>query len=181
LLRLVQLVLFGSNRRKKKARAKSRRPRRAPILISDPMLTSIWGSLAASYFPDRTDLLSYVVRWSTRRQKRVLGSCNITKRVISVARELNAAEHHVWLEPLLYHEMCHAVLERSVSRRGRKILWHGPEFKALERQHPGIGAMDAWIKGGGWRSAVLSSRARMHWEARRATRKASLAVEAKAS
>ena len=183
-MRLVQLVLFGPKRRlargNKKRPARARHARRAPILISDPMLTSKWAELVALYFPQRTDLHSYVVRWSTRRQKRVLGSCNITKRVISVARELNWPEHHIWLEPLLYHEMCHAVLERSVSRRGRKVLWHGPEFKALERQHPGICAMDAWIKGGGWRSAVLSSRARMHWEARRATRKVALVSEAEA-
>jgi hypothetical protein len=180
LLRLVQLVLFGSKRRGPKKRAAHnivRRTRRPNIVISDPHLTALWVSLGTKYFPEKSELSSYAVRWSTRRQKRVLGSCNMTKKIISIARELKSPEHHIWLEALLYHEMCHAVLERSVSRRGRKILWHGPEFKSLEARHPGIEALDHWIKSGGWKSAVLSNRARTHWENRRSIRKASSALE----
>ena len=123
------------------------------------------------YFPDRPDLHNYIVRWSNRRQKRVLGSCNMNRRIVTVAKELNVAECQKWLEPLLYHEMCHAVLERSVSRRGRKMRWHGPEFKALELRHPGIIHLDAWIRGGGWKHAVQSNRASAVWAKRRSNSK----------
>ena len=35
---------------------------------------------------------------------------------------------------------------------------HTKEFKLLERQHPGIKLLDAWIKQGGWISAVKKSK-----------------------
>lgn len=179
LLRFAQLILFGTKRPSRLARKRRPALRKPRTVICDPALTLMWLELANTYFPDRTDLSNYKVRWSTRRQKRVLGSCNMTKRIVSVARELNTPEHHHWLEPLLYHEMCHAVLERSVSKRGRKILWHGPEFKALEARHPGIPALDFWIKSGGWRSAVLSARAKSSWEVRRAVIKSTSMMEVK--
>ena len=57
------------------------------------------------------------------------------------------------LEALLYHELCHAVLGPLPVVRGRRAV-HGREFRALERRHPAIPALDAWIKQGGWRTAV---------------------------
>lgn len=87
-----------------------------------------------------------------------------------VARELDAPQHARWLPPLLYHELCHAVLGPDVARKQGKRCWHGKEFRALERRHPEIPALDRWIKEGGWRSAVLSARARAAAAKRRSAR-----------
>ncbi len=124
------------------------------------ILRTFWQSLAEEFFPEHPHILHYQVRWSQRKQKRTLASCLTERRVVTVARELNYPEHQVWLKPLLYHEMCHAVLGREVSRTKRGYAWHGPEFKALERRHPLIPIFDAWVKAGGWARAVRSDRAR---------------------
>ena len=126
----------------------------------DTILQALWQSLAQEFFPEQTHLHSYQIRWSKRKQKRTLASCVTERCRVTVARELNYSEHRVWLKPLLYHEMCHAVLGREVSRTKRGFAWHGPEFKALERRHPLIPLFDAWVQAGGWARAVRSDRAR---------------------
>ena len=123
-------------------------------------LKQLWIQIQQQFFPDRADLNQYVVRWSKRNQKRTLASCNTERLRIIVAKELNHPDHAQWLEPLLYHEMCHAVLGWDVSRKNGKYRWHGPEFKQLERAHPGIAELDRWIKIGGWQKAIRSHRAR---------------------
>lgn len=62
-----------------------------------------------------------------------------------------------YLEALIYHEMCHAVLGPPKVVRGRRVI-HGKEFKALERLHPEIKALDNWINSGGWNLSVRQSR-----------------------
>ena len=146
-------------------RAKPRAPRVAPADSSE--LLQIWKSLRVNYFPERTELDDYSIRWSSRPQRRTLASCSFGRRKVIVAKELNYPNHKRWLAPLLYHEMCHAVLgetARSASGRGD---WHGSAFKALEKRHPEIPALDHWIKSGGWRSAVLSDRAKSAWAKKR--------------
>lgn len=129
----------------------------------DAVLKEIWLKVRRGYFPEREDLDSYEICWSRRRQKRTLASCNVRQRRVIVAKELNHHQHITWLEPLLYHEMCHAYLGKNVERRGGKRAWHGAEFRALERRHPGIKQLDHWIKSGGWHTAVRSERTRsMH-------------------
>jgi hypothetical protein len=130
---------------------------------SDPFLTAMWVRIRQIYFPERTDIDGYTISWSTRRQKRTLASCNMTKRRVVVARELRYSEYIVWLDPLLYHEMCHAFFGEDVQKHRRKRLWHGPEFRSLERRHPAIPALDAWIKSGGWLQAIRRERARSRW------------------
>lgn len=127
---------------------------------SDSRLWGAWQKLVQSRFPERVDLLNYSVHWSKRRQRRTLASCCVAKRRVVVARELNRPEHYQWIEALLYHEMCHAVLGDSVGRIGGKRAWHGPQFKHLERLHEGIPALNRWIKEGGWARAVRSDRGR---------------------
>jgi len=127
---------------------------------SDPILIQIWREIRKLYFADREDIDDYTVVWSTRRQKRTLASCNVRRRRIVVARELRYPDYLGWLSPLLYHEMCHAILGFNVAQRNRKRLWHGAEFRALESRHPGIIALDSWIKSGGWFQAVRRERAR---------------------
>ena len=58
-----------------------------------------------------------------------------------------------YLEPLLYHEMCHAALGEPEIVKGKRIM-HGSDFKALEKKHPEITQLNSWIKSGGWNKAV---------------------------
>jgi hypothetical protein len=151
--------LFGT----KKTTARRTRVR----AVHDPFLQEIWVGLRVSYFPDRTDLDDYVVTWSSRQQKRVLASCNIRRRRVVVARELNDPSAVRWISAVLYHELCHAVLGESVTTPEGRRLWHGAEFRALEARHPDIPSLNAWISSGGWAFAVRSSRSRAAWARRR--------------
>lgn len=131
-------------------------------------LQQIWNELLKAYFPEReSDLSNYKVSWSARRQKRTLASCNIRKRRVNVAREMSLAQCLEFLKPLIYHEMCHAVLGDKVGRAGTKRLWHGPEFRALESRHPEIKKLDLWIRSGGWSRAVRSFRSVEYHASRR--------------
>ena len=127
---------------------------------SSKSLHNLWVFLRKKYFPHRVDLDNYKVEWSSRRQKRTLASCNFDSKVVRVASEMNNPKCLIWIEPLLYHEMCHAVLGNGVEQTSKGFAWHGKEFKALERRHPGTKALDKWIESGGWLSAVLSARAK---------------------
>lgn len=150
---------------KKRSIRRARVPRQRRVApASDTRLSAIWNELQLCYFPDRNDLQSYSISWSKRSQKRTLACCNSSRRCVRVARELDYPDFELWLAPLLYHEMCHAVLERNVSRSAKGTLWHGPEFKALEKQHPKISALHDWIKAGGWSKAVRSDRAKRAWQ-----------------
>lgn len=135
--------------------------RHSPAPNSEPELQTLWLSLRREYFSERTDLDTYIICWSGRRQRRVLASVSVDKKVVRVAQELQTAEHSHWLAPLLYHEMCHAILGRDVPRRNGKRSWHGKEFRELEARHPGIKALDEWIRSGGWHKAVRSHRGRL--------------------
>ena len=114
-------------------------------------------------------MTDYRVLWSKRRQKRTLAACHIEKRKVVVAKELCHPKWERWLDPLLYHEMCHAVIGEKPEIRNGKRLWHGPQFRALERRHPGIQEFDRWIREGGWLSAVRSARSR-EYHARKKSR-----------
>jgi hypothetical protein len=135
---------------------------------SDEFLHNLWTSLRTEYYPDRPELDSYVVAWSSRAQKRVLASCNIRRRRVVVARELFEPTACRWIAPVLYHELCHAVIGEGVHLQSGKRQWHGAEFRALEARHPDIPAMNAWIRSGGWAMAVRSHRARQAWSRRKA-------------
>lgn len=135
---------------------------------SDEFLHNLWTNLRTEYYPDRPELDSYVVAWSSRAQKRVLASCNIRRRRVVVARELFEPTACRWIAPVLYHELCHAVIGEGVHLQSGKRQWHGAEFRALEARHPDIPAMNAWIRSGGWAMAVRSHRARQAWSRRKA-------------
>lgn len=165
----IQLRLFDFLRPAKKKRSttkplrprtRSRPTRTHKIKISDPHLMQVWISLRETWFPERSDIDRYQVVWSTRNQKRTLASCSLERKRISVARELNYPSHSEWLEPLLYHEMCHAILGYDVAENRSGKEWHGAEFKALEARHPGTNKLDHWIKSGGWTTAVRSDRSK---------------------
>ena len=118
----------------------------------DNELIGLWIKIRRQYFPDQPAIDSYRVVWSPRRHTRTLASCSVRKRRIIVALAMSLPEANEHLEPLLYHEMCHAALgEPKVNNRRRVI--HGREFKLLEKRHPGVRALDLWIRNGGWREA----------------------------
>ncbi len=131
----------------------ARRQVRRIVYREDARLKSIWLKLRLEYFPNHPDLDLYLICWSRRRQRRVLASCNIKKHQVNVARQLAHELGERWLEPILYHEMCHAVLEDRVGYlgRGSRRAWHGKEFKELEKRHPSIDLLKEWMKSGGWR------------------------------
>jgi len=127
---------------------------------SDAELYRMWCDLHRQYFPQREDLAHYQVTWATNKRKRTLASCNLRLLKVTLASELRHEKHYQWLSPLLYHEMCHAVLHFEVGRNGRGMRWHGPEFRELEMRHPQIEALNQWAKNGGWLGAIRSNRAR---------------------
>lgn len=136
-----------------------RKRRAQPNVSSDPFLLKIWNDVRIEYFPNLEHLKSYTVNWSVRRQRRTLASCQIRRKLVRVAKELNDPQFNPFLPALLYHEMCHAALGEQVGYYRGKRAWHGPSFKALESRHPGIKELDQWIKSGGWSYAVRRARA----------------------
>ncbi len=143
----------------RKTRVRLRAPR-ISVTKSEPELLKIWDKLKQEYFPTHQELNKYQIAWSTRAQKRTLASCNIQYKRVVVARELNYPNYQQWLEPLIYHEMCHAVIGFNVKKNRKGRAWHGAEFKNLERQHPQMAEFDLWAKSGGWLTAVRSDRGR---------------------
>jgi hypothetical protein len=140
--------------------------RKSVTIKNDHKLHALWVQLHEVWFPDRDDLKNYRVVWSARPQKRTLATCHYRHKKVTVARELHDVEYASWLEPLLYHEMCHAVLGSTLHASGNRS-WHGKEFKALERRHPGSKDLNAWMKSGGWAKAVRRDRGKRSWATRR--------------
>ncbi len=126
--------------------------------LSSSCLKRLWLQIRHEWFPQRPDLDQYQIYWSTRPQLRTLASCCFESKRISVARELSYANCEQWLEPLLYHEMCHAYLD---------TIKHSKEFKVIENRHPLIKLFDNWIDSGGWGTAIRSDRAKRSHKRRR--------------
>lgn len=127
-------------------------------------------SICHLYFPHIPELLIYQIKWSEKKQKRTLASCNIYKKIINVSNCLNYPEYFHLLPPLIYHEICHAVVGVKVGNRGRRII-HGADFKKLERAHPDMHLLEEFIKTGGWAKAVRSHRAKQRWKKIKSTLK----------
>lgn len=108
-----------------------------------------WLRIRQTYFPSRSDIDDYDLLWAKRKQTRCLASCDYVKRKVTVAKQMAEPEARTYLEPLLYHEMCHAIIGVPPEKNGRRQI-HGRDFKKLERRHPQIQALDAWINSGGW-------------------------------
>lgn len=121
--------------------------------LDSNILKKLWYDLIDGYFPQRQDLKNYRLVWSGKRQTRSLASCSVHKRTIRVAKAMALPSSRPYLEALIYHELCHAVLGPPKIVRGRRIM-HGKDFKALERRHPNIKYLDDWINAGGWDRAV---------------------------
>lgn len=146
---------------------KPRAPKSRATTKTDPHLGIIWSQLQREFFPGRTDISDYAVAWSTRSHRRTLATCNLHRRLVTVARELLPAQYHRVLPPLLYHEMCHAIIGKDVAQTKRGRAWHGKQFRDLERRHPEIKWLNEWIKSGGWSTAIRSDRSKRAWARRR--------------
>jgi hypothetical protein len=153
-------LLFRDNPKRSSRRAAPRAKRAPRSYENNQFLHRVWTTLRAEYFPDRPDLDTYTLAWSPRRQKRVLASCNISQRRVVVAKELFEPSACRWIQAVVYHELCHAVIGQGVRTSGGRRQWHGAEFRALEARHPDIAAMNVWIRSGGWAMAVRANRAR---------------------
>ncbi|MDZ4784635.1 MAG: SprT-like domain-containing protein [bacterium] len=154
--------------KKQKSKIKSLKKINLKITLENSVeLRHLWLTLRASFFPERLDLDNYQISWSKRRQKRTLASCHVRKRIVHVAKEMNSDEARKFLSPLIFHEMCHAVLGENITKKGSKRLWHGPQFKALEILHPETPLLDQWIRSGGWLKAVRSTRTKDYHQKRK--------------
>ena len=116
-------------------------------------LEELWRKIRLEYFPEQAEIDHYSVVWSKRDHRSALASCNVDRQRVQVAGAMNLPDSRPLLEPLLYHEMCHAALGQPQVVNGRRIM-HGKEFKALEKRHPQIEALNNWITAGGWEQAV---------------------------
>jgi predicted SprT family Zn-dependent metalloprotease len=80
----------------------------------------------------------------------------MTTQRVRISRAMDRPELEELLDALLYHEMCHAVVGMYRSQTSGRRVYHGPEFRELERRHPAMRNLDQWIKSGGWSRAVRS-------------------------
>jgi hypothetical protein len=157
MIKFFQLSFFFPSRKKEKKEISKtgriqKRTRANNAFQENHILMLYWNKLVDTYFPNNQDLKDYKVVWSKRPQTRCLASCNVQKRIVRVAPAMKFEEARKYLEPLLYHELCHAVVGIKMANGRRKI--HTREFKNLEKLHPLINEMDLWINAGGWNRVV---------------------------
>lgn len=100
-------------------------------------LRGIFEKLNAKYFRNR--LRDYTILWGRKRRIRprdeiVFGTIQEEDRMIRIHPLLDRAFVPTWfLEYVVYHEMCHAVVRDRYTRAGRRIVHH-EKFFARERQ-----------------------------------------------
>jgi hypothetical protein len=130
------------------------RPARAqPVAAAPPPggrhhdLADVVASVRARFFPD---LPPVAAAWSgtvgrARRHVR-LGSWCEARRLVRVHRRLDASDvPRFFVESVVHHELCHAVLGGAPARPGgarRRV--HGPDFRRLERSFPDHVRAAAW-------------------------------------
>lgn len=100
-------------------------------------LNDIFAKLNARYFRNR--LRNYRIVWGKKRKGRpqnqiVFGSIQEEDRLIRIHPLLDRSLVPTWfLEYVVYHEMCHAVVPDEFDTSGRRIVHH-EKFFARERQ-----------------------------------------------
>ena len=100
-------------------------------------LQAIFKKLNARYFNNR--LRGYSIVWGRKRRQRpkdeiVFGTIQEEDRAIRIHPLLDRALVPTWfLEYVVYHEMCHAVVRDRYDRAGRRIIHH-EKFYARERE-----------------------------------------------
>lgn len=100
-------------------------------------LRAIFDKLNARYFRNR--LKGYALVWGRKRKGRpraqiVFGTIQEDDRIIRIHPLLDRSFVPTWfLEYVIYHEMCHAVIRDEFDSAGRRIVHH-EKFYARERR-----------------------------------------------
>ncbi|MDB6172039.1 MAG: hypothetical protein JWL59_1350 [Chthoniobacteraceae bacterium] len=110
-------------------------------------LRFLFNKLNARYF--NNCLENYSIVWGKKRRLRprneiVFGSIQEEDRLIRIHPLLDRAFVPVWfLEYVIYHEMCHAVVPDEFDAQGRRIVHH-ERFYAEERKFHRFRRAKAW-------------------------------------
>jgi hypothetical protein len=102
-------------------------------------LRAIFEKLNARYFGNR--LRNYQIVWGRKRRERplneiVFGTIQEDDRVIRIHPLLDRAFIPRWfVEYVVYHEMCHAVVPDRYTRDGRRIVHHRAFHERERRFH----------------------------------------------
>ncbi len=110
-------------------------------------LRAIFDKLNARYFRNR--LKDYTIVWGQRRRQRprdeiVFGTIQEEDRVIRIHPLLDRAMVPTWfVEYVVYHEMCHAVVPDIFDASGRRIVHH-EKFWERERKFHWFRRAKAW-------------------------------------
>lgn len=100
-------------------------------------LRAVFDKLNRRYFRNR--LRDYTIVWGRKRRQRpkdyiVFGTIQEEDRIIRIHPLLDRAFVPTWfLEYVIYHEMCHAVVKDRYDSSGRRIIHHS-RFYARERK-----------------------------------------------
>lgn len=106
-----------------------------------------FAKLNARYFGNR--LRGYTILWGRKRRQRprgciVFGTIQEDDRVIRIHPLLDRAFVPAWfLDYVIYHEMCHAVIKDEFDSAGRRIVHHD-RFFVRERQFHWFRRAKAW-------------------------------------
>ncbi|MES2569726.1 MAG: SprT-like domain-containing protein [Verrucomicrobiota bacterium] len=112
-------------------------------------LRALFDRLNAVYFEDQLE--AYTIVWGRKRRLRprngiVFGSIQEEKRLIRIHPLLDQAFVPRWfVEYVIYHEMCHAVVPDEFHARGGRIVHH-ERFYARERKFYRFRRAKAWEK-----------------------------------
>ena len=102
-------------------------------------LRAIFDKLNAKYFRKR--LKDYTIVWGRKRKTRprdeiVFGSIQEDDRVIRIHPLLDRAIVPAWfVEYVVYHEMCHAVVPDQYDSAGRRVIHHAKFYERERRFH----------------------------------------------
>ena len=110
-------------------------------------LRAIFDKLNAKYFRNR--LKGYSIVWGRKRKTRprdeiVFGTIQEDDRIIRIHPLLDREVVPTWfLEYVIYHEMCHAVVPDEYDSAGRRRVHH-PKFYDRERRFHWFRRAKAW-------------------------------------
>lgn len=110
-------------------------------------LRALFDKLNARYFRNR--LRDYAIVWGRRRKGRprdqiVFGTIQEEDRIIRIHPLLDRRFIPTWfVEYVIYHEMCHAVVRDEYDSSGRRIVHH-EKFFARERRFHWFRRAKAW-------------------------------------
>ena len=102
-------------------------------------LRDIFDKLNAKYFRNR--LKNYTIVWGRKRKTRprdeiVFGTIQEDDRIIRIHPLLDRSIVPAWfVEYVVYHEMCHAVVPDEYDPAGRRIVHHAKFYERERRFH----------------------------------------------